>query len=1242
MSAGKDVSFSEGDQTSGPRNISVNAYETNLKATAHKLNEKESLSAWLTILASGFGLISDGYQNNLMTMSNVVFKALYPTVYTSAVSTQVSNALLVGAIIGQIFVGLICDRMGRKVALVSTTLLIVLGATLGTAAHGANGSALGLFWFLTVARGITGVGVGGEYPASSTSASEAANEKSVQDRGPSTAHLLPIFPLDFSFAVFIMVTNFVLSFGGPLAVSVFLIVLSAAGEQHLQTVWRVCFGFGILLPLTVLVFRLRMLSSKLYRKGAIKRRVPYWLVVRRYWRPLIGTCGAWFLYDFVTFPNGVFSGTIISSVIHNNDIKKTAEWQLLLGTIALPGVFVGAWLCNRIGRRNTMMLGFSGYLVFGLIIGLSYNKITTIIPLFVVFYGLMQSFGNMVRSIQTSVYVLMRVQGPGDMLGLTSSDGTCYGLSAAIGKTGAAIGTQAFTPIQNNLGKRWTFIIAAICGVTGVLVTYFFVPDMTGVDLAEEDAKFLRYLTDNGWEGEIGEDDDKGLIVASSLGVVLVHCVVRARCLVAPELTTRCPLFLPLLAGSKIPKFPPLPVRHKQQPGVTLTMQSRIPEIPWIRPGLIVTLHPSEQLTWSQPWTTSNDVNQRGFSRPDSSRYAVEYTNLLETLCRSFSKDQLRRFTELYKLDPIWTRSSRRKTEYAESIIEKAWSWPSLKEIERKRRDMTEVLVKWMSSPRSCIHVSRKDGADLLQLSMQYNVHISLTSNPLALRVEGLRGSLKALTEHISSLKKGIIDEIFELPTGRPVRPDLLQRISRLAGAYVENHGNRGKVRICAKDLSDITAAERLALRASLEIGTQGCTVCYDPPSKTMDSPIEISEPHRYSIYPFVTPCSFPWTMHSGGAFRLRRVADWLGVDSHEDITSTGGLAHNPHRLVNLNQCVCYIEVTGIADCALEVERSSANSLGHILISSGDNSQRATIFPPLKGTLSLPDILKWVENSGAPLTFVPRSVPPNMMTVTVGKRRVLHRLIYRTLPQIADQISKLPQHVLKFEMELAGLSSTSARAAQDLENAPKFKDTPSSEESNPSADPLSSQGSVSQPGSLPEALNNGWDSSCQVGRETYINLMLPDRPMDLQLCIFDGDGITLMQYPSVLRQYADKLRDFLTTKAQLLQPDPPSTFNYEGKVYYLHDNLSLRQSNNPILTSTVSSDCHADNLVKVCSESILDLQSTQKIELCQVKYDGIIDQGPSWKRFLQACDQLSVVSLDSRGKKDKPQMAYLE
>ena len=186
----------------------------------------------------------------------------------------------------------------------------------------------------------------------------------------------------------------------------------------------------------------------------------------------------------------------------NADLLKTAEYQLLLGSIALPGVLLGAFLCNRLGRKNVMMLGFSGYLVFGLIIGCAYDQLTPILPLFIVFYGLMLSSGNL---------------GPGDMLGLLSSEsyatgvrGTCYGISAAIGKTGAAVGTEAFTPIQNNLGKRWTFIVAAICGVAGVLVTWIFVKDVRGDDLANEDENFRAFLVSRGWNGEMGEDDLKG------------------------------------------------------------------------------------------------------------------------------------------------------------------------------------------------------------------------------------------------------------------------------------------------------------------------------------------------------------------------------------------------------------------------------------------------------------------------------------------------------------------------------------------------------------------------------------------------------------------------------------------------------------------------------------------------------------------------------------------------------------
>lgn len=60
-------------------------------------------------------------------------------------------------IIEQRFVGLVCDRIGRKAGLVFTISLIINGATLCTAAHGADGSPDGLSWFMTIARGVVGV-----------------------------------------------------------------------------------------------------------------------------------------------------------------------------------------------------------------------------------------------------------------------------------------------------------------------------------------------------------------------------------------------------------------------------------------------------------------------------------------------------------------------------------------------------------------------------------------------------------------------------------------------------------------------------------------------------------------------------------------------------------------------------------------------------------------------------------------------------------------------------------------------------------------------------------------------------------------------------------------------------------------------------------------------------------------------------------------------------------------------------
>jgi len=73
----------------------------------------------------------------------------------------------VGTILGQISIGLLCDYKGRKWGIVLSTICIVVGVILATAAHGSGNDLrrnfTGFIWFLTVARGLTGIGVGGEH-----------------------------------------------------------------------------------------------------------------------------------------------------------------------------------------------------------------------------------------------------------------------------------------------------------------------------------------------------------------------------------------------------------------------------------------------------------------------------------------------------------------------------------------------------------------------------------------------------------------------------------------------------------------------------------------------------------------------------------------------------------------------------------------------------------------------------------------------------------------------------------------------------------------------------------------------------------------------------------------------------------------------------------------------------------------------------------------------------------------------
>lgn len=90
--------------------------------------------------------------------------------------------------------------------------------------------------------------------------------------------------------------------------------------------------------------------------------------------------------------------------------------------------------------------------------------------------------------------------------------GHFLGFAAAVGKAGAAIGTQVFTPIQNSFadsqkGVQGVFLIGAAFAMVGCIITWFLIPDKEK-DLESEDARFRAYLEENGYEGTFGESID--------------------------------------------------------------------------------------------------------------------------------------------------------------------------------------------------------------------------------------------------------------------------------------------------------------------------------------------------------------------------------------------------------------------------------------------------------------------------------------------------------------------------------------------------------------------------------------------------------------------------------------------------------------------------------------------------------------------------------------------------------------
>ena len=110
------------------------------------------------------------------------------------------------------------------------------------------------------------------------------------------------------------------------------VLLYICGENHLRAVWRLSFGLGCVFPIVLLFFRTKMVESTRFVKASMVRGpMPYKLIFKRYWKSFLGLSIAWFLYDFIAYPFGIYSSTIVDIITGGaTDLKTVFKWNIVI------------------------------------------------------------------------------------------------------------------------------------------------------------------------------------------------------------------------------------------------------------------------------------------------------------------------------------------------------------------------------------------------------------------------------------------------------------------------------------------------------------------------------------------------------------------------------------------------------------------------------------------------------------------------------------------------------------------------------------------------------------------------------------------------------------------------------------------------------------------------------------------------------------------------------------------------
>jgi len=346
---------------------------------------RNNLSQVSLIFACGTALFSDGYANGVIGSVNTLLRRIHgaAALNHNSYSNTLSSVAFAGTIVGMLSFGWISDRFGRKVGMMSATAIVAFFSLLSSASAGAHHSLGGLLAMLCACRFLLGIGVGAEYPCGSVAASEQSEEEGIAKNA--------------QHRWFALATNSMIDFGFVVSAFVPLVLYWIFGDSHLRAVWRLSLGLGFIPAMLVFIWRLRMQEPTRYRQDSMKNaKIPYLLIIRRYWVRLAAISVVWFIYDFIVYPFGLYSSTIIDSITGGDTRLSTVfGWNVVINLFYMPGTLGGAFLLDPLGPKWTIILGLLLQAVFGFIMSGLYKTLTNNIGAFAVLYCIFLSFGEL-------------------------------------------------------------------------------------------------------------------------------------------------------------------------------------------------------------------------------------------------------------------------------------------------------------------------------------------------------------------------------------------------------------------------------------------------------------------------------------------------------------------------------------------------------------------------------------------------------------------------------------------------------------------------------------------------------------------------------------------------------------------------------------------------------------------------------------------------------------------------------